>query len=182
MAAASVFQQRGFHGATMAEIAERLDLTAGSLYHHYQGKDALLVAVLNEGLDVVLARLDTIMQQPISPPLMLRQMVEAQIVSVTQNVAAGAAIVFESRTLLEIPAARESYMRRRDAFERCYRQVIERGIACGDFRAVDVAIFTKALLGAHNWISVWYHPGGRLNGEQIAAQMVDIWLRALHPD
>ncbi len=181
MAAASVFQQRGYHGATMAEIADRLGLTAGSLYHHFQGKEALLVAVLNEGLDVVLGRLDTIMQQPLSPAIMLRQMVEAQVISVTENVAAGAAIVFESRTLLEIPAARDSYIRRRDSFERCYRQVIERGIACGDFRAVDVPIFTKALLGAHNWISVWYHPDGRLGGAEIAAHMADIWLSALRP-
>ncbi len=72
-------------------------------------------------------------------------------------------------------------MRRRDTFERCYQQVIERGIACGDFQAVDVPIFTKALLGAHNWISVWYRPEGRLNGAQIATKLADTWLAALRP-
>ncbi len=181
-AAALVFQQRGYHGATMAEIAIQVGLTAGSLYHHFSGgKQDLLVAVLNEGLDVMLLRIDRIMQQPTRPAEMLRQMIEAHIVGVTENVAAGAAMVFESRTLLEIPAAREAFIRRRDSFERCYQQVIERGIGCGDFRAVDVPIFTKTLLGAHNWVSVWYHPGRRLDGEGIAARMADTWLAALRP-
>ncbi len=181
-AAALIFQQRGYHGATMAEIAMQIGLTAGSLYHHFPGgKQDLLVAVLNEGLDVVLEQVDAIMLQPLSPADMLRQMIEAQIMSVTENLAAGAAMVFESRTLLEIPAARESFVRRRDTFEQCYRQVIERGIACGDFREVDVPIFTKTLLGAHNWVSVWYRPNGRLDGAQIAARMADTWLAALRP-
>lgn len=181
-AAAVVFQQRGYHGATMAEIAVQVGLTAGSLYHHFPGgKQDLLVAVLNEGLDAMLEQVEAIMRQPIRPAEMLRQMVQAQIVGVTENVAAGAAMVFESRTLLEIPAAREAFLRRRDTFERCYQQVIERGIACGDFRPVDVPIFTKTLLGAHNWVSVWYRPSGRLSGAEIAAQMADTWLAALRP-
>ncbi len=179
-AAALVFQQRGYHGTTMADIAERVGLTAGSLYHHFDGgKPNLLAAVLNEGLDVVLGKIEQIMQEPLTPPEMLRRMIEAHIVSVTENVAAGAAMVFESRTILELPDAREPFIRRRDTFERCYREVIERGIACADFRAVDVPVFTKAMLGAHNWVSVWYHPAGRLDGAQISREMADTWLASL---
>lgn len=179
-AAALVFQQRGYHGTTMADIAERVGLTAGSLYHHFDGgKPNLLAAVLNEGLDVVLGKIEQIMQEPLTPSEMLRRMIEAHIVSVTENVAAGAAMVFESRTILELPDAREPFIRRRDTFERCYREVIERGIACEEFRAIDVPVFTKAMLGAHNWVSVWYHPAGRLDGAQISREMADVWLAAL---
>lgn len=182
-AAAVVFQQRGYHGTTMAEIAEQVGLTAGSLYHHFDGgKPNLLAAVLNEGLDIVLGKIDALMQEPLTPPVLLRKMIEAHIMSVTENVAAGAAMVFESRTILEIPDARESFIRRRDTFEACYRQVIERGIAAGDFRTVDVPVFTKALLGAHNWVGVWFRPQGRLSGQEIARQMAETWLAALMPD
>ncbi len=96
-AAAHVFEQRGYQGATMAEIAQQVGLTAGSLYHHFSGgKQDLLVAVLNEGLDSVLQKVDAIMQQPLSPAEMLHRMVEAHVLSVTENVAAGVAMVFES--------------------------------------------------------------------------------------
>jgi hypothetical protein len=46
-------------------------------------------------------------------------------------------------------------------------------------RVVDVGIFTKALLGAHNWVSVWYRPGGRLTGTEIADRIADIFLASL---
>lgn len=181
-AAALIFQQRGYHGTTMADIAERVGLTAGSLYHHFDGgKPNLLAAVLNEGLDAVLNKIDAIMQEPLSPEVMLYKMIEAHIISVTENVAAGAAMIFESRTILEIPGAREAFIRRRDSFERCYQQVIERGIACGAFRSVDVPVFTKALLGAHNWVGIWFHPEGRLTGGKVAEQMAETWLAALAP-
>jgi TetR/AcrR family transcriptional regulator, cholesterol catabolism regulator len=181
-AAALVFQQRGYHGTTMADIAERVGLTAGSLYHHFDGgKPNLLAAVLNEGLDIVLNKIDAIMHEPLSPDQMLYRMIEAHIISVTENVAAGAAMIFESRTILEIPDAREAFIRRRDSFER-YRQVIEHGIACGAFRMVDVPVFTRGMLGAHNWIGIWFRPEGRLSGEQIAAQMAETWLAALSPN
>ena len=40
----------------------------------------------------------------------------------------------------------------------------------------------RAMLGAHNWISVWCKEGGRLSGEELADVMVDTWLAARRPD
>jgi len=47
---------------------------------------------------------------------------------------------------------------------------------------VDVGIFTKTMLGAHNWVGVWYRPTGRLSGEEIAEMMADSFLRSLKPE
>lgn len=182
-AAAAVFQERGYQGATMADIAQKVKLTAGSLYHHFPaGKRDLLLAVLSQGLDAALSKIDTILAVKQSPTETLRRMIESHVIGVTQDVAIGAAMVFEIRTVLDLqddPAGREAVLKRRDEFERRYRQVIEQGIAAGEFRRVDAAIFTKAMLGAHNWISVWYRPMGRLSGQQIADQMADTFLYAL---
>jgi AcrR family transcriptional regulator len=183
-AAASVFQERGYQGATMADIARQVSLTAGSLYHHFPaGKRDLLLAVLNEGLDIVLGHMDKIIKQQLPPAETLQQMIQMHIVSVTENVAVSAAMVFEIHTILDFNEDREgrdAFLRRRDEFEGCYRRVIEQGIREGKFRDVDVAIFTKAMLGAHNWVSVWYRPDGRLNGIQIADRMTSTFLAALH--
>jgi hypothetical protein len=91
-------------------------------------------------------------------------------------------MVFEIHTVLDLnedAAGRDAFLDRRDEFERRYRQVIERGIRDGVFHEVDIPIFTKALLGADNWVSVWYKPGGRLSGKEIAARMADTFLAAL---
>ena len=183
LAAAGVFQERGYEGATMADIARRVNLTAGSLYHHFRaGKRDLLLAVLNEGLDIVLGRVDHILAEGLPPAETLRRLIEAHVVGVTENTSVGAAMVFEIHTVLDLnedAAGRDAFLRRRHEFEGRYRQVIERGIAEGVFRPVDARIFTKAMLGAHNWVSVWYRPGGRLSGQQIAELMADTFLAAL---
>ncbi len=183
LAAAAVFQERGYQGATMADIAAKLNLTAGSLYHHFPaGKSDLLLAVLNAGLDTVLAQVDHILAEGLPPDETLRRLIETHIVGVTENRSVGAAMVFEIHTALDLTddaEGREKFLRRRHEFEQRYRQVVERGIAEGKFRAVDVGIFTKAMLGAHNWVSVWYRPDGRLSGREIAARMADTFLEAL---
>jgi TetR/AcrR family transcriptional regulator, cholesterol catabolism regulator len=183
IAAANVFQERGYQGATMADIAAKVRLTAGSLYHHFPaGKRDLLLAVLNEGLDIVLKQVDEAIAAGQSPEETLRRMIEIHVLGVTQNQSVGAAMVFEIHTVLDLnedAAGRDAFLDRRDEFERRYRQVIERGIRDGVFHEVDIPIFTKALLGADNWVSVWYKPGGRLSGKEIAARMADTFLAAL---
>ncbi|WP_320781925.1 TetR/AcrR family transcriptional regulator [Streptomyces sp. CRN 30] len=47
-AALEVIAERGYRGASMAAVAERVGLTQQGLLHHFPTKDALLVAVLKE--------------------------------------------------------------------------------------------------------------------------------------
>jgi AcrR family transcriptional regulator len=47
-AALEVIAERGYRGASMASVAERVGLTQQGLLHYFPTKDALLVAVLEE--------------------------------------------------------------------------------------------------------------------------------------
>ena len=46
-AAAQVFRQKGFHGASMQDIAEAVNLQKASLYHHVSSKQEILLALLD---------------------------------------------------------------------------------------------------------------------------------------
>src|ERR1700741_1583812 len=50
-AAARVFATKGVGNTTMRDIADETGILAGSLYHHFQSKDALLEEVLRPVLD-----------------------------------------------------------------------------------------------------------------------------------
>lgn len=183
-AAADVFRRKGYHGAKMADIAAEVKLTAGSLYHHFpDGKQQILMAVLNDGLEQITENVRAIVNDPaLQPDEQLRRIVYEHILGLTQHVSIAAALVFETRTLLndlDNTDARQRYLDARDRFEHYFRQVVESGIAKGMFHPVDVAIFTKTMLGAHNWVGVWYRDGGRLSGEEIAEEMAETFLRAL---
>jgi AcrR family transcriptional regulator len=47
-AARRVFLERGFHGATLDEIAEEAGYTKGAVYSNFEGKDALFLGLLHE--------------------------------------------------------------------------------------------------------------------------------------
>jgi AcrR family transcriptional regulator len=180
-AAATVFRRKGYHGATMAEIAAAVNLTAGSLYHHFPSKQDLLVAVLATGLERITREVRSAVESSdTSAAETLRRIAVIHIRSQIDNANIAAAVIFEGRALLDVPDVREQFVAQRDALETLYRRVIERGIAAGEFRPVDVGIFVKALFGALNWVSVWYRPDGRLSGEEIAREIADTFLAALH--
>jgi TetR/AcrR family transcriptional repressor of nem operon len=44
--AAKLFVRKGFHGTSIADLAQAAGLTKGALYHHFDGKDDLFYAVV----------------------------------------------------------------------------------------------------------------------------------------
>lgn len=196
-AAAEVLQRNGYESTTMKDIAAEVNLTAASLYHHFRNKDALLLAVLEGGLEYTIEKLEPIVNAALPAAEKLRQMIRLHVVSLSENTTVGAAMVFEIRPLMNFKAPprnanqfgvdeledlvlrRDAFFAQRDYFEDLYRRVVREGVSSGEFRAVDVPIFVKTLLGAHNWVGVWYKPGGRLSGAEIAEEIADTFLRAL---
>ncbi len=189
VAAAAVLHRNGYDATTMKDIAAEVNLTAASLYHHFDNKDDLLLAVLEAGLNRVIQQAEPIIESDRSAADKLRGLIQVHVGGLTSNTAVGAAMVFEIRSLLNLHASngkisklierRDNFFARRDYFESLYRRVIQAGINSGDFQRVDVDLFTKTMLGAHNWVSVWYRDGGRLTGDQIADQMADTFLHSL---
>lgn len=181
----------------MKDIAAAVNLTAASLYHHFQNKDALLLAVLEGGLEYVIAKIEPIVNSKRGSSRKLREMIATHVVALTSNTAVGAVMVFEIRSLMNVKAPpenagyedhtahrayvarRDAFFARRDYFEDLFRCVVREGIEEGVFRQVDVGIFTKSLLGANNWVGVWYKEGGRLSGPEIADRIAEIFLQSL---
>lgn len=189
IAAADVLQRNGYEATTMKDIAAEVKLTAASLYHHFKNKDMLLLAVLETGIDLVINELDPIVESDLSNAGKLRHMITMHVSNLTKHTAVGAALVFEVRSLLvmkmdspEDAAKKLAFIQRRDYFENLYRQVVQAGIDAGEFYPVDAAIFTRTMLGAHNWVSIWFRQDGPLNGEQIAGMIADTFLRSLRPE
>jgi len=61
-AAMHVFSERGFHNATVSEVAQEAHIGKGTLYLYFGGKEALLVALFDELADRLLATLDRLLR------------------------------------------------------------------------------------------------------------------------
>lgn len=54
-AALELIAERGFHGAPMAEIAEKAGVAAGTIYRYFENKDALITELHRELEDKIMA-------------------------------------------------------------------------------------------------------------------------------
>jgi TetR/AcrR family transcriptional regulator len=66
-AAQKVFFERGLHVATMDEIAEKAELSKGTLYLYYKSKEDLYLAVMMRGMEILRDLFAKVTQSDVSP-------------------------------------------------------------------------------------------------------------------
>ncbi|NJC95615.1 MAG: hypothetical protein C3F07_04625 [Anaerolineales bacterium] len=176
-AAAQVFRQKGFHGASMNDIAEAVNLQKASLYHHVSSKQEILLALLDQALVLLLEKISPLSVQAIPADKKLQQMVRAYLCILSDNTDLAAVLLFEHRSLERRLHAR--HVPNRDKFESLWREVISEGVRARLFKCDNPALATRALLGIMNWTITWYRPDGELSIEQIADQYSNLLLNGL---
>ena len=175
--AAQVIRQKGFHGASMADIAEAVNLKKASLYHHVNSKQEILLALLDRALEMLFEQIDIIAKQPLPADKKLHRMIQTYLRLLAENSDLSAVLLFEHRSLEADQHTR--HIPNRDRFESLWRDVIADGVGEGLFTCPDVALAVRALMGILNWTLTWYHPDGSLSIEQIADQYTQLLLNGL---
>ena len=176
-AAAQVFRQKGFHGASMQDIAEAVNLQKASLYHHVSSKQEILLALLDRALELLFERISVISNQPIPADEKLQQMIRAYLQILAENTDLSAVLLFEHRSLERKQHAR--HVPNRDKFEALWRDVLVEGVASKLFQCEDPALAARAILGIMNWTITWYRSDGDLTINQIADQYSNLLLGGL---
>src|SRR5205807_10231391 len=62
-AAADVFARRGFHAASLEEIAEAAGFTRGAIYKNFENKEELFFAVIERRIDAQLSRFREVLRE-----------------------------------------------------------------------------------------------------------------------
>jgi AcrR family transcriptional regulator len=176
-AAAQIFGQKGFHATSMQEIAGAVNLQKASLYHHVSSKQEILLAILDQALDLLTANMLDVMSHPTPPDEKLREAMFAYLNSMLQHRDLAAVLLLEHRSLE--PEFRARHIPRRDRFERLWRDLLLSGTEAGVFYCPDPALASRALLGVMNWTITWYRPDGPLSAEMISKQFADLFLSGL---
>jgi AcrR family transcriptional regulator len=176
-AAAQVFRQKGFHGASMNDIAGAVNLQKASLYHHVSSKQEILLELLDRALELLLERISPIAAQNISADERLRQMIREYLQILAENTDLSAVLLFEHRSLETKQHAR--HVPNRDKFESLWRTVLADGVRTKKLVCDDIALTSRAILGIMNWTITWYRPNGDLTIKQIADQYSNLLLNGL---
>lgn len=174
-AALRAFREGGYHGTTLADIAERLGVRQTALYHYFPDKESILYACHRESL----AELDRLIRESSRLESARKRLawVIREHVRVMTDTLEGSSLAFEVSALSEERQA--EVVAARDRYERTLRRMIDEGIERGEFRSVDSKIAVFAILGAINWIARWYRPEGPVHGPELGEQFAEQLLGGL---
>jgi AcrR family transcriptional regulator len=177
--ARTLFRERGYPATTVRDIAREMNMQAGSLYAHIGSKEDVLWEIVNRAADEFLAAAEPIAASDLPAPDKLRALVRTHVGVLAERLEEATIFLHEWKYLGE--DRRQSVAERRRRYEGLYRQVVEDGIASGDFAPTDPKVATLLVLSAVNWMSQWYNPQGTLSPVEVADSFCDLVLKGLEP-
>src|SRR5262245_11716875 len=148
--AAAAFRRRGYHGASVDEIASALAMTKGNLYYYFRNKEDILYACHEYSLDTLLGLLEEVRAEAIPPDQKLRKLILAFVHLILDELQ-GTALTLDPESLS--PPLFKRVIAKRDEFDRGLRAVIQEGIDNGAFAPGNTKMIAFAIMGAVNWIS-----------------------------
>ena len=153
-AAARVFAERGFHGATTQDIADVLGIKQASLYYYFSSKEAALELVCLRGVEGFFEAAKSIAARPESARKRLALLINSHLSPLVDR--ADFVKVFLNERQHLPTESRRRIGRWSRGLERIFEEVIKEGIANGEFRAaLDPRMATLAILGMCNAVSSW---------------------------
>lgn len=176
--AAAAFRRRGYHGASVDEIASALAMTKGNLYYYFRNKEDILYACHEYSLDILLQLMNEVQSESSRPDQKLRKLILAFVHLILDELQ-GTALTLDPEALS--PPLLEKVIAKRDQFDRGLREIIQQGMDQGLFIAGDPKMIEFAIMGAVNWISKWYDPAGPMTSQQIADAFADYLVGQLEP-
>lgn len=134
-AAVQLFAEKGYHSATVREIAERAGLGKGTLYEYIRSKKEMLYLVIEEGHIMMFDQLDILVESDMEPLEKWKQAMSIQLTVMEGHSETFRALLPEIKGLeqtdhLWMEEMKKKYISR---FQKIFDECVEAGL----FRPVD---------------------------------------------
>ncbi|MFI6496604.1 TetR/AcrR family transcriptional regulator [Nonomuraea typhae] len=163
--AVGVFNERGYDGTSMEDLARALGVTKSAIYYHVPGKEQLLARALDRALD-------GLFEVVADPRATTGPAIERLAWAVRQSVRILVDRLPYVTLLLRVrgnsPTEQQALDRRRE-FDRFIAHLVKEAAADGEIRPdLDPALVTRLLFGTVNSITEWYQPARGGSADDLA--------------
>ena len=177
--AAKLFAERGFKNTTVRDIADAAGILSGSLYHHFDSKEAMVDELLDSFQTALWEEYDAIETSDRTPKEKLEAVVRVSFDAIDQHHSEVA--IFQTDASYLASFERFAYLEERNVrFRELWTRLLREGITAGELRAdLDVELVYRFLRDTV-WVAVrWYRPGGDMTPGQVADQYLHILLEGI---
>jgi AcrR family transcriptional regulator len=176
-AATRIFSERGYHAASMSDIADAVGIRKASLYHHVRKKEDLLFAIHEALVDELIDETIAVSSSSATPADKVRELLHLTMRFIARN--RDGVAVFLSERHAVTGERWQALVVKRDLYERMVCQIITEGRGSGEFADLPPELVAKALLGMANWAYTWFRQDGPLSADEVGEVFAAIALRGL---
>jgi AcrR family transcriptional regulator len=172
--AATVFATRGYHSATMRDLAAATGMSLAGMYYYVRGKEELLYRIQERCFAQVLAGAERVVAAAgdADPLERLQSFIRHHVAFFAAHMAEMKVLSHEANSLTGERQRKVSAVKRRyvDLLEGLLKD------AAPDESAVERNAAAYALFGMMNWIYNWYDPAGEIDPDRLAGLIARIFI------
>ncbi|MFB4307261.1 TetR family transcriptional regulator [Actinomadura sp. GTD37] len=177
--AAEVFASQGYSATTVRKVADAAGILGGSLYYHFDSKEAMADEILSTFLDEMWAGYGRVLDAGLSARDTLEALVVESFRSIDRH--RPAVVLYQNESKHLATSERFQYLldsQRR--FEEMWLSLLDRGVKEGAFRADLDRTLVYRFVRDTVWLAAnWYQHGGRLSADDIAKQYLAMFLEGI---
>lgn len=173
-AATRVFVRRGFHAASMREIAAEADLSVAGIYHHHPSKERLLVEILKVTMTDIQWRIETARDEGKDMVQSYALMVEA--LALFHAVRGDLAFLGASEMRGLTGRAHGTMVAMRNQVQYTMDDQASRCVDVGAFTCPDIHTVGRAISTMCTSLPSWFRADGPLSPQAIAQRYAELAL------
>ena len=175
--AARLFAAQGYHATGVAELGEAVGLGRGALYYYIESKENLLALIHDRVIVHVLVAGDRAVALDASASERLR-FLSHELVNIIATYRDHVWVFLHEYRSLSGTAA-GTFRASRHSFENSVETILIDGVNDGEFKIDNTRLSALAWLGLHNYVYIWFRPGGSFTVDMIAEEFSDTFLRGI---
>jgi TetR/AcrR family transcriptional regulator, cholesterol catabolism regulator len=180
-AAARLFRQQGFAATSTRDIAAAAGMRSGSPFYHFENKEALLAAVMLEGMQRATGRQAGAIQAAAEPGdalsardclrVLVRNHLEVLLGTESDFIPV---MLYEWRSLSELQRQAVNELRRE--YEAVWVPVLRALHDSGELQG-NTSLARLMIFGALNWAVQWYDPGRKASLDDLTEAALQLFLK-----
>jgi AcrR family transcriptional regulator len=174
--AAQIFAEKGYHQASIRDIARATGVSLSGLYYYFNSKEELLFLIQDHAFGTLLGNLERLLEDEEQPLRRLRLLMENHLRYFVANQAEMKVLSHEAEALTG------DFRRRVNAKKRRLTEIaMEILTALRPRGDVDPRVATFALFGMMNWLYNWHRPERDVPLDRIVDDMYRIFVDGFLP-
>lgn len=163
--AKQLFSIKGYRGTTLRDLTSSFGVSRPSIYHYYKSKMEILSELHSKGFNEALSNFDTILSTKLPTREKFRKILEVHTSNLAKDTELSKIFYLDE---MEMPdKLRKEIKKRRTGYTNRIIEVYEKGMTEGIFKNIDPQMAVYLLLGACNWLTMWYSPKKDVKPETI---------------